>query len=59
MGLCMDIFLDHKVQEQALGQMTAAEKKEKQQLMGHRKKERGAMLSAYLMAITDGYTIGP
>jgi hypothetical protein len=29
MGLCVDIFLDQKIQEQALGKMSVAEKKEK------------------------------
>jgi hypothetical protein len=36
MGLCMDMFLDHTVQDQALGQMTAAEKKEKRRQTGQR-----------------------
>jgi hypothetical protein len=42
----MDMFMDHKVQEQAIGQMGDAEKKEKRRLMGQRKTEQGAMLSA-------------
>jgi hypothetical protein len=38
MGLCMDMFLDHTVQEHALGKMTAAEKKEKRCQRGQIKK---------------------
>jgi hypothetical protein len=59
MGLCMDTFLDHKIQEQALGEMTLAEKKEKRRQPGQIKKERGARFSAGLMAITYRYVIGP
>jgi hypothetical protein len=59
MGLCMDMFLDHNVMETTLGKMTPAEKKEKRSQKGERKKDRGAMLSAGLVAITDGYVIGP
>jgi hypothetical protein len=39
MGPSIDMFLDQKIQEQALGKMSAAEKKEKRRLMGQRKKE--------------------
>jgi hypothetical protein len=53
------MFLEHKVQEQALGKMTPAEKKKKRRQAGQRKKERGARISAGLMAIADGYAIGP
>jgi hypothetical protein len=42
MGLCMYMFLDHKVQEQALVQMTATEKNEKMHPTGQIKKEWGA-----------------
>jgi hypothetical protein len=59
MGLCMDMFLDQKVKEMALGKMTPAEKKDKRLLAGQMKKDRGARLSAGLVATTDGYAIGP
>ena len=59
MGQCMDMFLDHKVQENALGELTAAEKKEKRRQAGLARKAGGARISAGLMAITDGYAIGP
>jgi hypothetical protein len=59
MGLCMDMFLDQNVKEKALGKMTPAEKTEKRRLTGQIKNDQGARLSACLMAITDGYAIGP
>jgi hypothetical protein len=59
MALCMDMFLNQKVKETALGKMTPAEKKDKRRLTGQMKKDRGARLSAGLMVITDGYAIGP
>jgi hypothetical protein len=58
MGQCMDMFLDHKVQENALGKLTAVEKKEKRRQAGLAKKAGGARISAGLMAITNGYAIG-
>jgi hypothetical protein len=41
MGLKMDIFLNHKVKENALGQLSAAAKKEKQSQTGLAKKDGG------------------
>jgi hypothetical protein len=58
-GQCMDIFLDHKVQENALGKLTAVEIKEKHRQTGLAKKAGGARISAGLMAITYGYAIEP
>jgi hypothetical protein len=55
----MDMFLDHKVKENALGKLTAVEKKEKRREAGLAKKARGARISAGLVAITDRYAIGP
>jgi hypothetical protein len=52
---CM--FLDHKVQENALGKLTPDEKKEKHHQAGLAKKAGGAQISAGLLAITDGYAI--
>jgi hypothetical protein len=57
MGLCMDMFLDHKVQENALGKLSACEKKERLRQAGLEKKAGGARISAGLVAITDGYAI--
>jgi hypothetical protein len=59
MGMCMDMFLDHKVQENALGKLSDCEKKERRCQAGLAKKAGGARISAGLMAITDGYAIGP
>ena len=59
MGITMDMFLDHKVEENALGQLSAAEKKEKRRRTGMAKKDSGAHVSAGLQVITDGYAIGP
>jgi hypothetical protein len=42
MGLCMDMFLDHKVQENALGKLSACEKKERRRQAGLAKKAGGA-----------------
>jgi hypothetical protein len=58
MGICMDMFLDHKVQENALGKLSACKKKERHHQAGLAKKAGGARISAGLMAITDGYAIG-
>jgi hypothetical protein len=41
MGLCMDMCLDHKVPEQALGKMTAAEKREEVANRTDKKRARG------------------
>jgi hypothetical protein len=59
MGMCMEMFLDHKVQENALGKLSATEKKERRRQAGLAKKAGGARISAGLVAITDGYAIGP
>jgi hypothetical protein len=59
MGLTMDMFLDHKVEENALGQLSAAAKKEKRRQTGLARKDVGARVSAGLQAIADGYSIGP
>jgi hypothetical protein len=59
MGQCMDMFLDHKVQENALGKLTAVDKKKKRRQAGLAKKAGGARISAGLMAITNRYAIGP
>jgi hypothetical protein len=59
MGQCMDMFLDHKVQENALGKLTAVEKKEKRRQKGLVKKAGVTRISAGLIAITNGYAIGP
>jgi hypothetical protein len=39
MGLCMDMFLDHKVKKMALGKMTSAEKNEKRRLTRQMKQD--------------------
>jgi hypothetical protein len=59
MDLTMDMFLDHKVEENALGQLSAAAKKEKRRQTGLARKDGGASVSAGLQVITDGYAIGP
>jgi hypothetical protein len=59
MGLCMDMFLGHKVQENALGKLSVCKNKERRRQAGLAKKAGGARISAGLMAITDGYAIGP
>jgi hypothetical protein len=59
MGLTMDMFLNNALQKKALGKLTAAEKKENRRQAGMLRKYGGAQLSAGLMAITDGYAIGP
>jgi hypothetical protein len=59
MGPTMDTFLDHAVQEKTLSKLTDAEKKEKQRQAEMLKKDDGARLSAGLVGIIDGYTIGP
>jgi hypothetical protein len=55
MGLCMDIFLDQMIQEYALAQMTPAEKKEKRRQTGQMENDRGARISAVIVASTAGY----
>jgi hypothetical protein len=47
MGVCMDIFMDQKIKEQALGQIYDAEKKEKQQLKGQRIKGPGFLKASW------------
>jgi hypothetical protein len=59
MGLCMEMILDHKVQENTLGKFSAFEKKERRRQSGPAKKAGGARIYAGLMSITDGYAIGP
>jgi hypothetical protein len=59
MGLAMDTFLDHTVQEKAIGQLYAAEKKQKRCISGQWKKDGGARLSAGLMVIPDECVIYP
>jgi hypothetical protein len=53
MGLTMDMFLDHKVKEKALVQLTVA-----QCLTGLARKNGESRVSAGLQVITDGYAIG-
>jgi hypothetical protein len=53
MGLYMDMFLDHKVQENALGKLSVVEKKERRRQTGLAKKAGGARISAGIMAISD------
>jgi hypothetical protein len=55
----LDMFLDHKVEENALGKLTATQKKERRHLMGLARKNCGSRVSAGLQVITDGYAIGP
>jgi hypothetical protein len=59
MDLTMDMFLDHKVEENALGQLSASAKKEKRCQTGLERNDGGARVSAGLQVITDGYAIGP
>jgi hypothetical protein len=59
MGLTIDMFLDHTVQEKALEKLTAAEEREKRRQSGMSGKNGGAWLSAGLVVIIDGYIIGP
>jgi hypothetical protein len=59
MGICMEMFLDHKVQEHVIGKLSASEKKERRRQAGLVKKAGGARISAGLVANTDGYAIGP
>jgi hypothetical protein len=59
MGLTMDMFLHHKVDENALGQLSATAKKEKRRQTGLAMKDGGGRVSAGLQVITDGYAIGP
>jgi hypothetical protein len=51
MGLTVDMFLDHAVQEKALGKLAAAENKEKRRQAGMLREYGGARLSAGLVAI--------
>jgi hypothetical protein len=50
-----DMFLDHK----ALGQLTAAQKKEKRRLTGLARNNGGSHVSTGLQVITAGYAIDP
>jgi hypothetical protein len=59
MGRTMDMFLDHKVEDNALRQLSAAAKKEKRRQTDLARKDGGDRVSAGLQVITDGYTIGP
>jgi hypothetical protein len=59
MGLMMDMFLNHKVDEKALGKLTSAKKKDKRCLSGLARKNGGSRVSVGLQVITDGYAIGP
>jgi hypothetical protein len=59
MGICMEMFLDHKVQEHAIVKLSASEKKERRRQAGQVKKAGGARISAGLVAITDGCAISP
>jgi hypothetical protein len=59
MVLTMGMFIDNSLQDKALGKLTAAEKKENRRQAGMLRKDGGARLSAGLVVITDGYTIGP
>jgi hypothetical protein len=59
MGLCMDMFLDHRVQENALVKLSAVEKKERRCQAGLVKKAGSARIADGFVAITDGYAIGP
>jgi hypothetical protein len=58
MGLMMEMFLDQKVEEKALGQLTAAQKKDKWHLTGLARKNGGSRVSTGLQVITDGYVKG-
>jgi hypothetical protein len=59
MRLCMDMFLDHKVQENAIGKLSACGKKDRRRQAVLDKKAGGARASSGLVDITDGYAIGP
>jgi hypothetical protein len=59
MGLTMDMFLDQKVKENALVQLSAAAKKEKRRQNGLARNGGGSRVSAGLQVINDGYDIGP
>jgi hypothetical protein len=59
MGLTIDMFLDHKVNENALGQLPVATKKEKRRQTVLARKDGGARFLFGLQFITDGYVIGP
>jgi hypothetical protein len=59
MGLTMNMFLDHKVEEKDIGKLTSAQKKEKRCLTGLARKNGGSHVSAGLQVITYGYAIGP
>jgi hypothetical protein len=54
----MDMFLDHKVQANTLGEFTTVDKKEKRRQAGLVKKAGGAQISAGIMVVTKGYAIG-
>jgi hypothetical protein len=53
MGLYMDMFLYHKVQESARGKLSVAEKKERRHQKGLAKKADGDRIYSGLVAITD------
>jgi hypothetical protein len=59
MGLTMDMFLDNAMQKRVLGNLAAAEKKEKWRQARMLRKDDGSRLSDGLMFITYGYAIGP
>jgi hypothetical protein len=59
MGLTMDMFLDHKTEENAFGKFTAAQKKEKRCLTGLARNNGGSRVSAGLQVITYGDVSGP
>jgi hypothetical protein len=59
MGLTMDMLLNHKVEENALGQLSATAQKEKRRQTGLARKDGGARAPAGLQVIANGYAIGP
>jgi hypothetical protein len=58
MGQCMEMFLYHKVQENTLGKLSAAEKKEKHRQAVLASNACGDQMFADIMVITDIYAIG-
>jgi hypothetical protein len=59
MGLAIDMSPHHKVNENALDQLSTATKKEKRRQNGLARKDGGARVSSGLQVITNGYAIGP
>jgi N-acyl-D-aspartate/D-glutamate deacylase len=53
MGLCMDMFLDHKVQENVLAGVSSCEKKERRRQAVMVKKAGSARISSGLVAGTE------